>query len=191
MTNTFENKQNDFKSECKLINLKYEYQGYTGDEEWAIVSELTEQEIFLKYPEEAGQYVPFVLLSVEQGEVIKDYIQIEDRYRKRRVNNEDAFGYDDDLTQRFHNEAAVPDFMEQQEIDEYYRKRAELKMELLEKAIASLTDKQKKYLTLRHLYQKSAREIAREEGIAHQVIDRHILAGVKKFEKVFADFLRK
>ena len=191
MTNTLENKQDNFKSECKLINLKYEYQGYTGDEQWAIVSELTEQEIFLKYPEEAGQYVPFVLLSVEQGEVIKDYIQVEDRYRKRRVNNEDAFGYDDDLTQRFHNEAAVPDFIEQQEIDEYYRKRAELKMELLEKAIASLTDKQKKYLTLRYLYQKSAREIAREEGIAHQVIDRHILAGVKKFEKVFAEFLRK
>lgn len=191
MTNTLENKQNDFKSECKLINLKYEYQGYTGDEQWAIVSELTEQEIFLKYPEEAGQYMPFVLLSVEQGEVIKDYIQVEDRYRKRRVNNEDAFGYDDDLTQRFHSEVAVPDFIEQQEIDEYYRKRAELKMELLEKAIASLSDKQKKYLTLRYLYQKSAREIAREEGIAHQVIDRHILAGVKKFEKVFADFLRK
>lgn len=191
MTNTFENKQNDFKSECKLINLKYEYQGYTGDEQWAIVSELTEQEIFLKYPEEAGQYVPFVLLSVEQGEVIKDYIQIEDRYRKRQVNNEDAFGYDDDLTQRFHNEAAVPDFIEQQEIDEYYQMRAELKMELLAKAIASLTEKQKKYLTLRYLYQKSAREIAREEGIAHQVIDRHILAGIKKFEKIFGDFLRK
>lgn len=191
MTNTFENKQNDFKSECKLINLKYEYQGYTGDEQWAIVSELTEQEIFLKYPEEAGQYVPFVLLSVEQGEVIKDYIQIEDRYRKRQVNNEDAFGYDDDLTQGFHNEAAVPDFIEQQEIDEYYQMRAELKMELLAKAIASLTEKQKKYLTLRYLYQKSAREIAREEGIAHQVIDRHILAGVKKFEKIFGDFLRK
>lgn len=191
MTNTLENKQDNFKSECRLINLKYEYQGYTGDEQWAIVSELTEQEIFLKYPEEAGQYVPFVLLSVEQGEVIKDYIQIEDRYRKRRINNEDAFGYDDDLTQRFHSEVAVPDFIEQQEIDEYYRKRAELKMELLEKAIASLTEKQKKYLTLRYLYQKSAREIAREEGIAHQVIDRHILAGVKKFEKIFADFLRK
>lgn len=191
MTNTLENKQDNFESECKLINLKYEYQGYTGDEQWAIVSELTEQEIFLKYPEEAGQYMPFVLLSAEQGEVIKDYIQVEDRYRKRRINNEDAFGYDDDLTQRFHSEAAVPDFIEQQEIDEYYRKRAELKMELLEKAIASLTEKQKKYLTLRYLYQKSAREIAREEGIAHQVIDRHILAGVKKFEKVFADFLRK
>lgn len=25
-----------FSTECKLINLKYEYQGYSGNEKWAI-----------------------------------------------------------------------------------------------------------------------------------------------------------
>ena len=35
-----------FSTECKLINLKYEYQGYTGTEKWAVVSELSEKELF-------------------------------------------------------------------------------------------------------------------------------------------------
>ena len=41
-----------FAKDCKLINLKYEYTGYIGQEKWAIVSELLEQELFEKYPDE-------------------------------------------------------------------------------------------------------------------------------------------
>lgn len=38
-----------FQEECKVINMKYEYNGYTGNEQWAIISELTEGEILEKY----------------------------------------------------------------------------------------------------------------------------------------------
>ena len=31
-----------FKYECKVINLSYEYPGYTGKEKWAIITDLTE-----------------------------------------------------------------------------------------------------------------------------------------------------
>lgn len=61
-----------FSTECKLINLKYEYQGYTGTVKWAVVSELSEKELFEKYPDVISRYTPFVLLSVEQGEVIAE-----------------------------------------------------------------------------------------------------------------------
>ncbi len=40
-----------FQSECKFINLKYEYEGYTGEEQWAIITELSEKELFEKYPD--------------------------------------------------------------------------------------------------------------------------------------------
>ena len=56
---------------------------------------------------------------------------------------------------------------------------------------ASLTEKQHKYLVARFIDGKSAREIAKEEGVSHQVIDRHLIAGIKKFEKVFEGFFRK
>lgn len=32
-----------FQEECKVINLRYEYDGYIGNEQWAIISELTEK----------------------------------------------------------------------------------------------------------------------------------------------------
>ena len=39
-----------FAKDCKLINLKYEYSGYTGDERWAIITELSVKELWEKYP---------------------------------------------------------------------------------------------------------------------------------------------
>ena len=87
-----------FAKDCKLINLKYEYTGYIGQEKWAIVSELSEQELFEKYPDEVKKYIPFVLLSVEQGKAIQAYNRNEDKYRKRQNNNrvndtgEETFG---------------------------------------------------------------------------------------------------
>ena len=38
-------KLQQFNRECKLINLRYEYTGYTNDVQWAIVTELSEEEI--------------------------------------------------------------------------------------------------------------------------------------------------
>lgn len=180
-----------FKKECKVINLRYEYEGYIGTEQWAVVSELSEKELFEKYPDEIKRYVPFLLLSVEQGTVIADYNRNEDKHRKRQTNNEDAFGYEEGMTEHFHSEVVVPDFLEQQELDEYYSQREEEKMRLFVEAMASLTEKQHKYLVMRYLKGMSAREIAAAEGLAHQVIDRHISTATKKIEKVFADFFKK
>lgn len=42
-----------FKYECKVINLSYEYPGYTGKEKWAIITDLTEKELIEKYDEKA------------------------------------------------------------------------------------------------------------------------------------------
>lgn len=137
------------------------------------------------------KYIPFVLLSVEQGKAIQAYNRNEDKYRKRQNNNSDAFGYDDGTTENMHSEVSVPDFIEQQEMYDYYNQRAEEKMRLFVTAMASLTEKQHKYLVMRYVDGISARDIAKAEGVAHQVVDRHILAAKKKAEKIFGDFFRK
>lgn len=191
MTTTFNNEGNElFKRECKVINLKYEYAGYIGTEEWAIVSELSERELLKKYPDEVAQYMPFILLSVEQGKVIYEYNLIEDKHNKRRKNNESGFGFDEE-TENIHSEIATPDFTEQQELEEYYEAREEQKIKLLTSAISSLTEKQYKYLVMRYVEGKSVKDIAFEEGVTHQAIDKHIANGKKKFEKVFEGFFRK
>ena len=165
MKNTYTAAQQEelFAKDCKLINLKYEYTGYIGQEKWAIVSELSEQELFEKYPDEVKKYIPFVLLSVEQGKAIQAYNRNEDKYRKRQNNNSDAFGYDDGTTENMHSEVSVPDFIEQQEMDDYYDRRAEEKMRLFVTAMASLTEKQHKYLVMRYVDGISARDIAKAD----------------------------
>ena len=40
---TLEQQELLFANDCKLINLRYEYHGYTGTEKWAIVTELAEE----------------------------------------------------------------------------------------------------------------------------------------------------
>lgn len=70
---TLEQQELLFANDCKLINLWYEYHGYTGTEKWAIVTELAEEELWVKYPDVIRRYTPFILLSMAQGEVITEY----------------------------------------------------------------------------------------------------------------------
>ena len=47
----------EFQSECKVINLKYEYEGYSGKEQWEIISELSKEEILKKYKPIVQDYI--------------------------------------------------------------------------------------------------------------------------------------
>lgn len=184
------NLEEQFAKECKLINLKYEYYGYSGAESWAIVSELSKAELMEKYPEQISNYIPFVLLSVKQGEAITEYNRIEDKHRKRRVNNELGYGFDE-ITEYAHPELVQPNFWEKQEEDAFNKQRTDKKMKLLLEAMTILTEKQRKYLILRFIKGMSARDIAKEESITHQAVEKHIGAAIKKFEKTFGDFFGK
>ena len=46
--NKSNNQEELFARDCKLMNLKYEYDGYTGTEKWAVITELTEEELWDK-----------------------------------------------------------------------------------------------------------------------------------------------
>ena len=106
MTNklTLTEQEELFAKDCKLINLKYEYNGYTGDEKWAIITELSVKELWEKYPLVIERYSPFVHLSIAQGEVIDDANRNEDKYAKRSSRTLDCYGYDDEMSSQFHKE---------------------------------------------------------------------------------------
>lgn len=191
MAITSNNKKGQDGKKYKVINLKYEYEGYGENEKWAIISELSEKELYGLYPDEMRRYSPFLLLSVEQGKAIADFKLNEDKYRKRSINNEDYFGYSEGLTENLHTEAIVSDFVEQQENEEYCKMREELKQRLFDQAIASLTEKQRRHLLLRYVEGKTSVEIAREEGISEQAVRKNTQTAIRKFEKIFRDFFRK
>ena len=77
------NKQEElFAQDCKLINLRYEYSGFSGMEKWAIITELSEEALWDKYPDVISRYTPFILLSMAQGEVISESHRNNDKYEK-------------------------------------------------------------------------------------------------------------
>ena len=82
---TLEQQELLFANDCKLINLRYEYHGYTGTEKWAIVTELAEEELWVKYPDVIRRYTPFILLSMAQGEVIDESYRNNDRVIHRFI----------------------------------------------------------------------------------------------------------
>lgn len=86
-----------FAQDCKLINLRYEYSGFTGTEKWAIVTELSEEALWDKYPDVISRYMPFILLSMAQGEVISESHRNNDKYEKRSKRTIDVYGYEDDI----------------------------------------------------------------------------------------------
>ena len=115
--NKLNNQEELFARDCKLMNLKYEYDGYTGTEKWAVITELTEEELWDKYPDIISRYTPFVLLSMAQGKVIIDDNRETHRCEMRDARHLDAFCYEDDLFEQFHNEAFL-DFVDPFELRE-------------------------------------------------------------------------
>ena len=81
--------------------------GYTGDERWAIITELSVKKLWEKYPLVIERYSPFVHLSIAQGEVIDDTNRNEDKYAKRSSRTLDCYGYDDEMSSQFHKELAI------------------------------------------------------------------------------------
>lgn len=77
-----------------------------------------------------------------------------------------------------HSEVSVPDFIERQEMDDYYNQRAEEKMRLFVTAMASLTEKQHKYLVMRYVDGISARDI-----IARHVYETHGFQKISSTDK--------
>ena len=179
-----------FTSECKLINLNYEYAGYVGNERWAIITELSEDELFEKYPDVVSRYVPFVLLSVAQGEVIYEAKRNDDKYDKRSKRTVDAFGYEDDISQLFHKELITPfvdpiEAEENERIDEEKKNQRILEIAKVRKVLSMMKPIQKQRLLKFVIEGKTARQIAKEEGTYHSSVTKSINAAIKSFKKIY------
>lgn len=126
--------EKQFIQECKLINLNYEYPQYTGEEKWAIISDLTEEDIMRKYAELIQPYSPFLLLNSAFGEVRKDYIRNEKKHQMRAIRSIHIFDVDEEFEEH-HPEVAIQSYE-----DEYEH---QVEIEKLHQAIQKLKPIQK------------------------------------------------
>lgn len=146
-----------FKNDCKIINLAIEYRGYTGDILYAVITDLTEDELNKKYGEELSAYRPFVILSRAMGFAIREQQRNEEKYKKRHARGEvdyeamlDILFVDDEQTENARKAAEVSS-----------RNRTK---EISRKALMSLTPLQRKYIVRYYLDGLTLEEIARETG---------------------------
>ncbi len=159
----------EFQNECKVINLQYEYQGYSGKEQWAIISELSEKEIFEKYKLFVQDYIPFLILPPMYGEVRQQFRRNENKHYMRMVRGH-IYSLEDDLEEH-HPEAAVEDCAAQVFAKEQSRE--------LWEAINSLNEIQRKRLIAYYFEGKTYREIADEEGVDHKAVVRSVAIALK------------
>ena len=177
------NKQEElFAQDCKLINLRYEYSGFTGMEKWAIITELSEEALWDKYPDVISRYTPFILLSMAQGEVISESHRNNDKYEKRSKRTIDVYGYEDDIFEQFHPKF---DKAEEEQIEEEKEKLRQLELSKVRQALSMLQPVQRERLLKSVLLGISSRKIAKEEGINYSSVDKSIAAAIKNFKKFY------
>ncbi len=167
--NQFDVLKEEFQNECKVINLRYEYEGYNGKLQWAIISELSEEEILEKYKPIIQDYIPFIVLPATYGEVWQQFRRNENKHYMRMVRGH-IYSLEEDLEEH-HPEIAVEDCVSQIFAKEQSR-------ELLE-AINSLNEKQRKRLIAYYFHTKTYREIADEEGVDHKAIVHSVEIALK------------
>ncbi len=176
MSNTVISAQNEqFHIDCDVIEIKYEYPQYTGDEKWIIVTDLTEEELNIKYEAQISLLRPFVILSRSFSEIRNDFIRNEKKHLMRAIRSIEPFDYDDDLLTAHHPEL-VTDILLQTADDEQYRE--------VRQALSLLTPLQKQRVIKYFFENKSTYEIAEEEGCSHQAVYNSISAALKNLQEI-------
>lgn len=159
-----------FKADCKLINLSYEYPGYTGTEKWAIITELTEKELNYKYEDIIAPYKPFIVLSGLFETVRNDYLRNEDKFIKRAKRSTSIFDFSED-TEEHHPEIASY-ILEDEVISNELT-------ETVQVAIEQLKPIQKERLIKVFFEGKSLLQIAKEEGKSYSTVYESYQAALK------------
>ncbi len=77
-----------FNKSYSVISLPYEYKGYQGKIRYAIVTDLTEDELISLYADEIEQYRPFVIITREMRLAMRIYDRNENKHRMRQARGE-------------------------------------------------------------------------------------------------------
>lgn len=164
-----------FKQECKIINLKYEYPGYKGKIQWAIITDLSKNELLLRYPNEIESFSPFICIPLSQGKVFDEFNRNEDKFQKRNKNNGHMFDLADGEFETHHKELAVNDLED----------RIALSFEISELKIAinRLKPIQNQRLLKYYFMGKTIRQIAKEEDVNISAVNKSILSALENLKK--------
>lgn len=164
-----------FGKECKVIDLKYEYPGFTGTERYGIITALSLDELNLKYGSILNRYIPFLLLNEAFGHARAEFKRNNDKFLKRSLSDH-QYSIDDEFEEH-HSSFCVPDFA-----DAVIEKCSEESP--VKKALRSLTTLQRQYVCRHIIDGVSLSQIAREVGKNAKTVNESYHAAIKKMKKI-------
>ncbi len=178
-----------FKKDCKLIYLDREYNGFIGSQKWAIITDLSEEELKQKYVAVLGKYIPYILLSKAQGEPILESIRNNHKHEMRSKRTTEPFDYDDELLPLFHSELLlfVDPLEEKEKIIERLKEEHALDELIIkvQKVLSLMKPIQRDRLIKNVVRGLSSRKIAKEEGVNYSTVDKSIKAAKKNFRSIY------
>ena len=176
-----------FKNDCKVIRLDAEYPGYTGDTKYAIITDLTEEELSVRYPDEIRRFTPHILLSCEMGRAIREHHRNDEKFAKRTARYESVFIACTEEEEALIRTLSVEDeqtILDAESDEEEARQHV---IDISRAALATLTPMQRDYLVRHYLYGIPCLEIAHQDGKHHKSVQETIKAARKKFIKICSE----
>lgn len=179
----------EFKKFCKVLYLEREYPNHLGNADWLIISDLSEEEIQRRFSEVLSKYIPYILLSNEQGEPILESIRNNHKHEMRSKRTTEPFNYDDELLPLFHSEllSFVDPLEEKEKLIERAREEHALDELIIkvQKTLSLMKPIQRDRLIKNVVRGLSSRKIAKEEGVNYSTVDKSIKAAKKNFRRIF------
>ncbi|WP_081677447.1 sigma-70 family RNA polymerase sigma factor [Butyrivibrio sp. WCD3002] len=161
--------------EYEVINLGYEYPGMTGGVKWAVVTDLDIDVLMRKYGEELTQYMPYVVMTSEQGEAFRDYKRNEAKHEMRRIRHHIFGGYEEGMTEYMNS------VFSKEEPEETVMEK--LEYERFKEALDKLPPAQKRRCILYFYHGLSEKEIAKAEGVSQQMVSLSLDGALKNLKK--------
>ena len=168
---------NNENKEYELINLKFEYPGMNGGVTWAVISDLSMDELMQKYGKELLKYSPVILLSVEQGRAFKEFHKNESKHLMRNYRTYEFLGYEDSVTEETYFDLMTKYEVNEPAISKDYK--------FLREMIEELPEVQKRRCKLYFYHGFTEEEIARIEGVDQSNVSRTLAKALENIKKFF------
>ena len=168
--------EKQFGDVCKVVNLKREYPGYVGAEEWGIITPLSLKDLHEQFEAQIILLEPFVVLPIHFDQIRREFLKNEKKHEKRAERSVCIFDYTEE-TERHHPEILSPLSLEEEFIIR------EEKGGLYD-AIKSLDPVQKGRIIKRFFQGKSLRKIAMEEGRSYATVYESYLLALKNLKHI-------
>ena len=176
-----------FKDECKVINLAAEYDGYTGAEKYALVTALSLDELEARYSKDIQRYKPFLILTPEMGEAIREYHRNNEKFAKREAREESVFITCSEAEESQIQALSVEDAQTILQAESDDVEESQRIYQLSSKALKTLTPLQREYLIRHFINGESIRAIAEQTGTRKNNVLKTYRRGLKKYIRAIND----